>query len=106
MTYAHQLIINLLLLRSQLHIVGERLPFATPTGSKMLTKRLQTTFRRLFYLRNKAFHVVVALFGDTNVHNIAGNREWHEYDKTVRTMGNCLAFGRHGLYSDILEDQV
>ena len=106
MAYTNQLVVHLLLFGSKLHLVGERLPFTASAGAKMFAKRLQTMFGGLFYLGDKAFHITLALFGYADVHHIAGNGERNEHHEAVRTVGNSLALGSHGLDYDVLQDQI
>ena len=106
MTYTHQLVVNLLLFRFQLQLVGERLPFTASTHSEMLAKRLQTMLRGLFYSSDEAFHIALALFRHPDVHHVAGNGEGHEYHEALRTVGNSLALGRHGLDNYVFQDQI
>ena len=106
MAYANQLVVHLLLFGGKLHLVGERLPFTASAGAKMFAKRLQTMFGGLFYLGDEAFHITLALFGYADVHHIAGNGEGNEHHEAVRTVGNSLALGSHGLDYDVLQEQI
>ena len=101
MTYAHQLVINLLLFCLQLHFVWQRLPLAASAYAEMLAERLQTVLRRLYHSEDEALHIVFLLLCDLYVHNVSWNGELHEEHSAV-DLRECLAFGSYRFDHDVL----
>ena len=105
MTDTDQLVINLLPLRLKLHRIGERLPFTATANPEMLTERLQTILGRGNDSLYESLIVILALFGDADVHHIARNSERHEHHNTV-PMRKRLALSGTGLDRNVLQQEI
>ena len=105
MSYAHQLVINLLLLRLKLHGIGERLPFASSAYAEMAAERLYTLSGRLDHPQYETFHIVFLLFRHLHVDNVSRNGERHEKYGAVYP-GKGFSFGGYRLYQNIFQNDI
>ena len=113
MTDSHELVIDLPCFGGKLHFIGEMLPFAPAAYAKMLTKRFEPMFRRLYQPFNPAFQIVLFPLGYTNIDHIPGNAVFHKQNSgrgrfTFRRklgMGESFAFSSHAFDGYVFNDQ-
>ena len=105
MADAHQLVIDLLLLRLQLHFVWKRLPFTSSTYAEMFAERLQTVLRRLYHTEDETFHIVLLLFCHLHIYDVSRHSELYEKYCSVYPC-QCLSFCCHRLDGDILQNDI
>lgn len=89
---AGQVIEYLLLLVSQLRLIGQVLPFAAAAYAKMRAEGL-FPFRTIgMEFDRLAFGVIVLLAGELDVHHVAWSDKGNEHDHVVY-LGDRLTFG-------------
>ena len=91
MSYAHELVVYLLLLCLKLHLVWKRLPFASAAYAEVLAERFQTMLRRLYHTEDESFHIVFLLLCDLYVNNVSRYCKLHEKHSTIDSC-QSLAF--------------
>ena len=106
MTYANELVFNLLAFCFQLHVIWERLPLATSAYSEMLAERFKSVCGCLFKLQNEPFHIVLFLFGHLDLDYISRYGELYEQCHAVyMSQGfalSCHGFNEHVVQNDFL----
>ena len=100
-----QLIKDLLLLGFKLLLIGQILPFAAAADAEMLAERLRTHLALLDKVDDTSFSIFVFLTVNLDIHNIAGNAEWHE-DHTVVVMEKTFAFSSYGFDGDSFKNRI
>ena len=89
---ARKVVPNLLLLETELFLVGQALPFAAATHAEVLAEGLGAEFGVFFYGNGFRLCVTVFLALDLKIHHIARHDVRHE-DNEVVHLGNGLALG-------------
>ena len=106
MSYANQLVINLLTFCFELHRIGERLPLAAATDAKMLAKRLQPVFGRSLYPCYSPFKIILLFFENLYIYYISGDGEGHENHLPVRAVCNSLPLSCNCLNRNVLQKDI
>ena len=99
---AGELIDDLLLLESDLHRIGQRLPGAAAAVLEMRAEGLEPVRGRGFHPGDVALGVAAAHFVDLHVHHVARDALPDKDDFSVH-VGQAVAFGRSGLDGDIFQ---
>lgn len=102
MANAAQLLHHLVLLRLQLLLVWQLLPFASATQTEMLALRLYTDVTVLMESYDLRLGIRMFLTLNLQINNIPRNTKWHENYHVVPT-DNTLAFRCNVLYCYILK---
>ena len=101
-TYAYELVFDLLLFCRKLHFVGEGLPFAPSADSEVLAEGFQPVRGGLYHPEDEAFHIVFLFLADLDVNYVSGNCELYE-NHCALYVSQGFAFGCNCFYLNVFK---
>ena len=101
---AGKLVFHLLLLRLDLFLVREVLPFATATDTEVLAHRLLSYVALLDEANYLRLAILMFFLNYLQIYNIARHAERHEDDLVIYA-SDALTLGCYGLDGDVLQER-